>query len=182
MFVLFQRVLESISGNFSSFIQDKAKTWKFYHKSTRATSVTSAKTSATVATSAKPTKPTKSATSEPPRRQWGFPFIDICFFEIDGDILYDIASREKYSYPLALVFPLLDRPFHHLTVPAPAYSRMFLRQTYDIEVCDSNKRDHEHQGHLRGTIVECQELKQYYPFVNYTSGTEVLMFQGHSIE
>lgn len=118
----------------------------------------------------------------PPNKQWKFyradskylkqkpfrwPYVDIFFFREDEHRIWDEFFWYKFTYVYEKnkVFPLLNRPFGNLSLPAPCDVSTFLGN-YASEVCVTNSFSHRQERWLyRRAHVPCKALTGKYPIV-----------------
>lgn len=131
----------------------------------------------------------------PPHKQWKFyraeskhlkekpfrwPYVDIFFFREDENRIWDefFWYQFTYVYEKKKVFPLQNRPFDNLSLPAPCDVSSFLGN-YASEICMTNSFSHRQERWLyKRAQVPCQALAGRYPIVKRTrtddGWTEVL--------
>jgi hypothetical protein len=96
--------------------------------------------------------------------RWRSPYMDLFFYTTD-DTHVQCATFSKYRWLKTDIFPLHDRPFEHLTVPAPRNPLKILQGLYGV-TADCKLRD------ARKTY-SCQDLDGVFPFVHrkFSNGT-----------
>ena len=104
--------------------------------------------------------------------EWKFPFIDICFYELEGNIMKETdKNNKKFKYNLTDVFPMKKRPFEGIMVNVPRNTKKALTNTYDISECVENtyfhklERERKREIKRKPMTVACEELMPVFPFV-----------------
>ena len=104
-----------------------------------------------------------------PRKTWKYPFLDIFFYLESTTHIWDRNPKYKSKrfYQKKLVFPLTQRPFMGLLIPAPYFPEKVLRKTYNMVNCKTHHWSHkkERQKFVRRIEIPCTSLKNKYPFV-----------------
>ncbi|VDO12298.1 unnamed protein product [Rodentolepis nana] len=99
---------------------------------------------------------------------WGWPFIDISYFEeFKPNMCQDYRDHSK-RYLLSDIFPLTYRPLGKQWFPVPRRPVNFLKSYYNTkgQVCESHIRSH-FTGSVTGAVIEdCRKLMDQYPFVH----------------
>ena len=101
------------------------------------------------------------------RKSWKFPFLDVSFYVENNDSISDSDPGYKYrcTYMKSWIYPLVQRPFWNLTIPAPRNTRKFLEKNYNLDECKTNIWDHKHEVPTERTYqMSCDKLKNYYTF------------------
>ncbi|VDD74917.1 unnamed protein product [Mesocestoides corti] len=107
-------------------------------------------------------------TRQIPGRDYGWPFLDICYYKIEGGILHELESYnlQHYSYLVEDVFPLIYRPFGEMWVPTPKRAVKVLVEMYPRSVdCIYNGFSHLAEWRQRRAIAACDQLAIKYAFV-----------------
>ncbi|KAK2147568.1 hypothetical protein LSH36_547g04005 [Paralvinella palmiformis] len=114
----------------------------------------------------------------PPTRKgksWSYPFLDISFFGVSSDVVYDTDrgwNNRGFRFKTGDVFPLVERPFWDLWLPAPRRTGVVLNTTYNIETCVSLSYSHREEKFLdRSFVLPCDKIKDYYPVVERRTRT-----------
>lgn len=112
-------------------------------------------------------------------RFWKWPFIDICFFGDNGTHIYDMdpTYSKTYVFDKNDIFPLVRRPFGHLSLKAPKHTQTVLSQTYNIDICKTREYDHRKEKAIaqrRVIDVNCILLHRIYPFVSRNAANKDL--------
>jgi len=122
---------------------------------------------------------------------WSYPFLDISFFRLTSDKVSDADTPwadRGFRYKICDVFPLVERPFWDLWLPAPRRTDAILKATYDLDMCVSSSYSHSLEIYLEQSFsVSCNTLREYYPFVvrrtvNGTVEAEQLMLNNSFIQ
>ncbi len=106
-----------------------------------------------------------------------WPFLDICFYNTSTSHIWDIDPifvNMGFIYPKTDVFPLHQRPFWNLWLPAPHNVELFLAKTYQLNYCRPVEHSHKRE-HINVTSyalnkkyiinIPCHYLKMLYPIV-----------------
>lgn len=119
---------------------------------------------------------------------WSWPYVDISFYLENGTHIRDSDPKfQNYSYKKADIFPLLNRPFHHLLLPAPIKTEIVLAKNYNLEYCFSGHYSHKIEALLpKYAFVGCSQLVNF-PFVvrsrlGNASWKETLEIQGRVLQ
>jgi hypothetical protein len=99
--------------------------------------------------------------------KWKFPFIDICFSQENNSAVwdYDPKCSIRFRYQRSTVYPLRRRPFMNMSLWAPNDVETYLRTTYDIDKCATNRWIHKHERGAKVQTTDCRCLWPHYPFV-----------------
>ncbi|GAB1603449.1 hypothetical protein Ahia01_000626200 [Argonauta hians] len=98
-----------------------------------------------------------------------WPYVDIFFYEVKDNIIYDVTSGNKIRiYDYEDVFPIIYRPFEGAFLPSPR--RISKTQFYsDIgeAMCKSSTYIHKHERPKEtfSISIKCSVLYNVYPFV-----------------
>ena len=121
-------------------------------------------------------------------QNWSYPFLDICFYKYtnNGTVIQDIdASFTDSWYKVNSVFPLMKRPFYHLSLCVPRETPRILGQEYNISKCVSHWWDHKTRKYISDQIsVSCTKLHPYFPFVSrgeMKTGTREYLMMGSKV-
>ena len=160
----FQDVLLQLPHRYGHYTVQNAKRWKLYI--------------------AKQHHPFENSTNN-----WGYPFLDICFYSYKrkGMVIQDIDPGISNSrYKVQNVFPVTQRPFYHLSLAVPHDTLAVLNGQYKIKKCASHIWDHKLRKLTRNhASVFCTELHPYFPFVSHaeikTGHREYLMMDSKVI-
>ncbi|XP_025076778.1 uncharacterized protein LOC112553636 [Pomacea canaliculata] len=102
------------------------------------------------------------------RFSWKWPFLDIIFFfeENRTHIWEQDKVFKDFIFNKEDVFPLFERPFMDMMLPAPKNTKAVLSTTYNLSVCASGRYDHRKEM-IRSELksVQCEQLQQVFPFV-----------------
>lgn len=120
-------------------------------------------------------------------QQYRTPYIDVFFYAENATHIWNQVPyfAERECWRKSLIFPLRQRPFAEMEVPAPCDPAAFLAVTIDVSECRTRDFNHIIEFHVlfSKTTVPCQRLAYVFPFVergmrNVTSQlvTETLMF------
>jgi hypothetical protein len=120
---------------------------------------------------------------------WSFPFLDISFFKSTQQLIFvtDPYEKDTFKYNITDVFPLIQRPFWDMWLPAPRNTRVVLDKTYNIDKCLSNSFSHSKEAFTEVLFsLPCKTMNDYYPYVRRIAtkcqGTiEELVFNGNVI-
>ncbi|KAK2139951.1 hypothetical protein LSH36_1544g00006 [Paralvinella palmiformis] len=119
----------------------------------------------------------------PPIREgivWSYPFLDILFFGLSSQSVYDYETpliQCGLRYNICDVFPLVERPFWDLWLPAPRRADIIINASYANidDLCVSLSYSHATEERIaRRFTVPCDTLREYYPFVERTSINETM--------
>ena len=154
-----RKILSTLQPDF--VLDDSSIRWKFYSKNS----------------------------SSIPGVSWKWPFVDICFYKENSLKIWDAdpGFSLKYSYDKSMVFPLRNRPFGKLRLPAPIDTKRFLTSTYDINSCKSSAYNHKVEAFMPNEtqiVVPCRNLEFMYPFVHFNvtrNGTMETLRRGGEI-
>ncbi|CAF3810476.1 unnamed protein product [Adineta steineri] len=97
------------------------------------------------------------------KKKWHFPFVDIFFYEQNQTHLWALISPEK-PFRTRYIFPLILRPLGYLWVPAPRKPKRLFKLD-PFEQCKTSFWNHSSENFQKSVIVECNRLKDIYPFV-----------------
>ncbi|CAH8493000.1 unnamed protein product [Dicrocoelium dendriticum] len=105
-----------------------------------------------------------------PIASWGWPFLDISYYEINETHVKDTGTSysRSYAWPLQVVFPLYFRPFGTDWYPAPRNTAEFNRLTYAPgPICQIP--GYSHVLEVTGTAASkrCRKLGKRYAFVEH---------------
>ena len=154
-----RKVLSTLRPDY--VLDDRSSRWKFYSKNS----------------------------SSIPGVSWKWPFVDICFYKENSRKIWDAdpGFSWKFSYNKSMVFPLVDRPFGKLRLPAPIDTKRFLTSTYNINSCKSSAYNHKVENWVpkkKQMLVPCRNLEFMYPFVHFNvtrNGTTETLRRGGEI-
>ena len=109
-----RKVLSTLRPDY--VLDDRSSRWKFYSKKS----------------------------SSIPEVSWKWLFVDICLYKENSWKIWDAdpGFSWKFFYNKSMVFPLVDRPFGKLRLPAPIDMKRFLTSTYNINSCKSSAYNH----------------------------------------
>ncbi|CAF1186853.1 unnamed protein product [Adineta steineri] len=97
------------------------------------------------------------------KKKWHFPFVDIFFYEQNQTHLWSLTSPEK-PFEKRYIFPLILRPLGYLWVPAPRKPKRLFK--FDpFGECKTHIWNHSTEGYQKSVTVQCNRLKDMYPFV-----------------
>ncbi|KAF5394613.1 Lipopolysaccharide choline phosphotransferase protein [Paragonimus heterotremus] len=97
---------------------------------------------------------------------WGWPFIDIIYYQIQGTYVIDVAFKTYYSS--STVFPLYFRPLGTDWYPSPRDPLNFLRSAVaSDELCVIPPYSHVTQSSRERAHVQCSSLGSRYAFVGH---------------
>ncbi|CAF0972608.1 unnamed protein product [Adineta steineri] len=95
--------------------------------------------------------------------EWHFPFVDIFFYEQNQTHLGRSLNSDKI-FQTRYIFPLILRPLGYLWLPAPRKPKRLFR--FDpFDECKTHYWDHRNENGQEEIAVECDRLKDIYPFV-----------------
>lgn len=103
-----------------------------------------------------------------PGYPYGWPSIDICYFESNGKYIEEITSAayRHYRYMRDDAFPLVYRPIGNKWYPAPNRALLFLYRTYAYDDgCLSTGYSHIMEVHKKEFSLPCRELEHKYAIV-----------------
>ncbi|XP_025076719.1 uncharacterized protein LOC112553593 [Pomacea canaliculata] len=102
------------------------------------------------------------------RVTWKWPFLDISFYVENRTHMWDqdLFSRD-FIFNKEDVFPLSERPFMDMMLPAPRNTKAVLSTTYNVSECASGWFNHREEYRITGELksVPCEQLQQVFPFV-----------------
>ena len=107
--------------------------------------------------------------SRPSKIRWGWPYIDIVFFDVNDTHEYDVSLKEKRLFNIrSHIFPLRMGLFENLILPVPGNMEAYLNNRYKMDKCYSNFWSHieEKGSKYRKKIVPCDTFSNIYPFVH----------------
>ncbi|VDD80584.1 unnamed protein product [Mesocestoides corti] len=116
-------------------------------------------------------------------RDYGWPFLDICYYKIEGKTLHELESYnlQHYSYLVDDVFPLVYRPFGEMWVPTPKRAVKVLVEMYPRNVdCIYNGFSHLAEWRYRRAIAACGQLAGKYAFVRRCPMKSIKMDEKHN--
>ncbi|XP_025076765.1 uncharacterized protein LOC112553629 [Pomacea canaliculata] len=102
------------------------------------------------------------------RVTWKWPFLDISFYEENRTHMWDQHQIFKdFIFIKEDVFPLSERPFMDMMLPAPRNTKAVLSTTYNVSVCALGWYNHREEYLIGGEqkSVPCEQLQQVFPFV-----------------
>ncbi|KAA3673136.1 uncharacterized protein DEA37_0011588 [Paragonimus westermani] len=105
-----------------------------------------------------------------PVLSWGWPFLDISYFEANRTHVRDTVGSygRHYIWPIDVVFPLYFRPFGTEWYPAPRNPMQFNRLSYGSTVmCVSSDYSHAIEERITQGSVPCRSLAARYAFVEH---------------
>ena len=100
---------------------------------------------------------------------WGWPFIDIVFFDVNDTHEYDVSLKKMRLFNIkSHIFPLRMGLFENLILPVPGNMEAYLNNRYEMDKCYSNKWSHRHEKYsrYRNKSVPCVTFSNIYPFVH----------------
>jgi phosphorylcholine metabolism protein LicD len=101
--------------------------------------------------------------------EWKSPYMDLYFFSYTLNGYVKCATLGEGYWLKSDIFPLQNRPFEDMTVPAPRNPLKILQQMYG--------KTGKCKIRMRGSRItyRCQDLDGFYPFVyrNFSNGTLV---------
>lgn len=103
------------------------------------------------------------------RVSWKWPFLDISFYQENSTHVWDCdPSYKSFIFPRDDIFPLYDRPFMDMMLPAPRNTKTVLGLTYILKDCTTGWYDHRHEVAKaeKQVAVPCEDLHHVFPFVN----------------
>ena len=105
-------------------------------------------------------------------RPWKYPFLDLCFYYQNKNFIWDVDPwlKKRYRYPKSNVFPLIQRPFGDLMLPAPRRTKAVIEQTYSLDRCQTTPYNHSTEHRKPGGLVvtvPCAALRDSFPFVSH---------------
>ncbi|CAF1105177.1 unnamed protein product [Adineta steineri] len=95
--------------------------------------------------------------------KWHFPFVDIFFYEQNQTHLWTLLNPDK-PFQTKYIFPLILRPLGYLWVPAPRKPKRLIKFDPFVE-CKTNFWNHRTESYQKPVTVQCNRLKDIYPFV-----------------
>ena len=160
--ISFQEALAKLSSRYGHYTKDNAPRWKLYMA--------------------------KRHQFENSTNSWASPFVDICFYRKNGTYIQDISKTFSTSrYEIESVFPVIPRPFYHLSLLCPRDTAKVVNTEYKIKEnrCRSAWWDHRKRKGIQSKMTSCSELYPYFPFVNHekhkNSSVEYLEINGRVI-
>ncbi|KAM3179764.1 hypothetical protein ACTXT7_017651, partial [Hymenolepis weldensis] len=99
---------------------------------------------------------------------WGWPFIDISYFEeYRPNMCRDYRNHDKRYNPND-IFPLTYRPLGKQWLPVPRRPVSFLKSYYGttVQVCISQTWSHISERRVGAVSEDCRKLMDKYPFVH----------------
>lgn len=101
---------------------------------------------------------------------WSWPFVDISFYESNSSHVWDHdPAYLAFTFPIKDVFPLCQRPFLDLLLPAPRDTEAVLSRTFNLAICKVGRYDHRTESIRTGdsdlASVPCEQLQNVFPFV-----------------
>ncbi|KAF5405305.1 Lipopolysaccharide choline phosphotransferase protein [Paragonimus heterotremus] len=105
-----------------------------------------------------------------PVLSWGWPFLDISYFEANTTHVRDTVESygHHYVWPIDVVFPLYFRPFGTDWYPAPRNPMQFNRMSYgSTGMCVFPGYSHVFEKHVSRGHVTCRSLGVRYAFVEH---------------
>lgn len=112
---------------------------------------------------------TKTPTLKAYRYRW--PFVDIFFFSVEGDNIFDVTSgRKNHAFKYHNVFPLGTSLFEGAFLPAPCNLKMSINAIgfRGMGSCHTGTYIHKLERSKNNMIVKslpCKQLYGIYPFV-----------------
>ncbi|GAB1606152.1 uncharacterized protein LOC115230955 [Argonauta hians] len=118
----------------------------------------------------------------PPNFQWKFfykdlhtlkgksfrwPYIDIFFFKENATHIWDEFPYFGTYYKKSSIFPLYQRPFESVNIPAPCSIDEFIGKKV-LEDCVSSSYNHRTETTIHGRFrktIPCKQLHSFHPFV-----------------
>ena len=108
-----------------------------------------------------------------PKETYHWPFVDLFFFRENNMHVWS-PLQHKYRWPRSVIFPLRQRPFDKLWIPAPCNVLHVLTTHYDVSVCERRSYSHVYDKlsiPWRSVAVDCSTLAHRYPMVVRQSTT-----------
>ncbi|KAF8565847.1 hypothetical protein P879_09433 [Paragonimus westermani] len=105
-----------------------------------------------------------------PALSWGWPFLDISYFDTNRTHVLDTAGSNGryYIWPIDVVFPLYFRPFGTDWYPAPRNPMQFNRISYGSTVmCMFSGYSHVFEKKVSQGSVPCRSLAVHCAFVEH---------------
>ncbi|KAA3673006.1 uncharacterized protein DEA37_0011785 [Paragonimus westermani] len=105
-----------------------------------------------------------------PVLSWGWPFLDISYFEANRTHVRDTVGSygRHYIWPIDVVFPLYFRPFGTEWYPAPRNPMQFNHMSYGSTImCMFPGYSHVFETKLSQGSVPCRSLAARYAFVEH---------------
>ena len=109
----------------------------------------------------------KKGTTEIYGHPWKWPFVDVKYYLENETTVWNLDTKSETIYwNKSDMYPLYDRPFGRLRLPAPHDTGAILRAKYKNFACKSSAYNHkfEHLMPERKTQI-CSVLTKTYPFV-----------------
>lgn len=105
-----------------------------------------------------------------PDKPFKFPYLDIFFYDEDSSHIWAVTKGLKHDlvYRKSDIFPLLHRPFEHLSVPVPCNLDLVVHRSHDQNECVTPEYIHKTNTNFYyggKTTVHCGLLHDVYPFV-----------------
>ena len=103
------------------------------------------------------------------------PYLDIYVYEENETHLLNMASYfHKEIFAKRYVFPLVQRPYGELSLPAPCNPRAVMEAIgIDVSMCRRSALDHITEVVSKAAEIPCTLLAESYPFVHRGSTTNV---------
>ncbi|CAF1173124.1 unnamed protein product [Adineta steineri] len=102
--------------------------------------------------------------------EWHFPFVDIFFYEQNQTHLWTLLNPKK-PFQIKYIFPLILRPLGYLWLPAPREPKRLIKSNR-FDKCKSHYWNHRNESEQKQVTVECNRLKDIYPFVELNKKKE----------
>ncbi|KAG5443962.1 hypothetical protein CSKR_103783 [Clonorchis sinensis] len=107
-----------------------------------------------------------------PAANWGWPFLDISYFRVNGTHAMEITMSygRHYMWPYDVVFPLYFRPLGRHWYPAPRDTWLFNRLTYAPgTMCVIPGYSHVKESSGPSGSMPCRDLASKYAFVEHVA-------------
>ena len=104
-----------------------------------------------------------------PTVPWKFPFLDVSFFGVNQELLWDeaIGQARINTFRKSDIFPLCRRPFAGMMLPAPRNTLAVLKH-YNLDECVSSNYNHSIEDFIPAadrSSLPCRALWDSVPFV-----------------
>ncbi|XP_071098194.1 uncharacterized protein [Haliotis cracherodii] len=132
-----KQILKTLLLNTTYALHTRETIWKFYNKSSIPT------------------------TSAP----WRWPFLDIFFYSLNLTHFIKLGNGNT-TYKRHDIFPLVERPFMGMMLPAPRNVEKILSRKQDLSIC--KKTCHNHKTRRKRDeipVLPCEFLTSTFPFV-----------------
>ena len=109
-----------------------------------------------------------------PRKTYHWPFVDLFFFSENSTHVWNPWKHfPNHCWPRSVIFPLQQRPYDNLWIPAPCNVLGALTVEFDLSVCVSRSYSHVYELSMPwwSIAVQCSTLAHRYPMVVRQSTT-----------